>query len=298
MVRWDKIKKEYLGRTVVTVFGLFIVILTLAITGFLLYKGVSLFTVQGHSISEFLFSTDYKPQAVGMGGTVGSGIFIYGSLLICTLAILISTPFSIAAAIFMTEISPKMGKNLLQPAIGIFVGIPSVVYGWVGLTVLVPFIAKVFHLPYGFSVLAGSLVLALMIFPTITSVSADAIRNVSSEYKEASYALGSTRWQLIRKIIVPTAIPGILTGVVLGLARAFGEALAVAMVIGKMPKIPQSLLSSTTNLTAQITVDMGNTASGSEWNNSLWTMALLLLVISFLFIIIIRVLGRLGVKKA
>lgn len=298
MLKWGKIKNEYLGRTLVTVLGLFIIILTLAITGFLIYKGSALFTVHGHSISEFLFSTNYKPQSVGSGGSVGAGIFIFGSILISMLAILIATPFSIAAAIFMTEISPRLGKSLLQPAIGIFVGIPSVVYGWIGLTILVPFIAKVFKLPYGFSVLAGSIVLALMIFPTITSVSADAIKSVSPEFKEASYGLGSTRWQLIRKVIVPSAIPGILTGVVLGLARAFGEALAVAMVIGKMPKIPQSLLSPTTNLTAQITVDMGNTATGSEWNDSLWSMALLLLLISFAFIITIRILGRLGAGKA
>jgi phosphate transport system permease protein len=169
-----------------------------------------------------------------------------------------------------------------------------VVYGWVGLTVLVPFIADIFKLPYGFSVLAGGIVLAVMIFPTITSVSTDAIRNVPPEYREASYALGSTRWQMIWRVILPSAVPGILTGVVLGLARAFGEALAVAMVIGRMDRFPQGILSATNNLTSKITADMGNTTSGTEWNDALWSMALLLFVISFLFIVLIRIIGRKG----
>jgi phosphate transport system permease protein len=168
----------------------------------------------------------------------------------------------------------------------------SVVYGWVGLTILVPFLAKIFDLAYGYSVLAGSIVLAVMIFPTITSVSADAIRSVPPDYREAAYGIGSTRWQMIYKVVVPAAMPGILTGIVLGLARAFGEALAVAMVIGKMQAFPTSLLSATTNLTSEITADMGNTTEGSEWNNALWSMALLLLLISFLFILLIRFIGR------
>lgn len=292
----QKVKSEYLGRTIVTIFGIFIILLTLAITGFLVYKGSLTFIVDKHSITEFLFSSKYKPADTGMGGAVGAAIFIVGSLIISLLALLIATPFSIAAAIFMTEISPKLGKRLLQPAIEIFVGIPSVVYGFVGLTVLVPLIATVFNLPFGFSILAGALVLSVMIFPTITSVAVDAIRSVPAEFKEASYGLGSTRWQLIYKVILPAAIPGVLTGVVLGLARAFGEALAVAMVIGKTPAFASSLLSPTTNLTAEITLDMGNTANGSEWNDSLWSMALLLLVISFIFIVLIRLVGRLGDK--
>lgn len=292
-----KFRKEYLGRMVVTTAGLFIIVLTLAIGAFLIYKGTATFTVDRHSVAEFLFSAEWNPAQQGQGGKVGAAVFIVGSILISLLALLISTPFSVAAALFMTEISPQLGRRILQPAVEIFVGIPSVVYGWVGLTVLVPFLAEIFDLPYGYSVLAGAIVLAVMIFPTITSVSADAIRSVPEEYKEASYGLGSTRWQSIVHVVLPAAVPGILTGVVLGLARAFGEALAVAMVIGKMHAFPENILSPTTNLTAAITADMGNTTTGSEWNNALWAMALLLLVISFLFILLIRLIGRLGAKE-
>ncbi|WP_186855172.1 phosphate ABC transporter permease subunit PstC [Acetobacterium paludosum] len=291
----EKFKKEYLGRSIVTVLGIVIILVTLSITGFLFYKGLGTFVTYNHSVWEFLFSSEWKPaDNFDGGGKVGAAIFIVGSLLISFLALLIATPFSIASAVFMTEISPKLGKKLLQPAIGIFVGIPSVVYGWVGLTVLVPAIAHVFNLPYGFSVLAGGIVLALMIFPTITSVSVDAIENVDNGYKEASYALGTTRWQYIYKVMLPSATSGILTGVILGLARAFGEALAVAMVIGKMLTFPDNILSATNNMTAEIASDMGNSAQGGEFNDALWSMALLLLIISFIFILIMRIIAKKG----
>ena len=110
-------------------------------------------------------------------------------------------------------------------------------------------------------------------------------------YLEASYGLGSTRWQAIYKVVVPSALPGIVTGVVLGLSRAFGEALAVAMVIGRTRAFPENLLSPTNNLTSAIASDMGNTANGSEYNTALWTMALLLLLISMLFIVVIHVIS-------
>ena len=192
-----KWKTEYLGRTLVTVFGVLVIVLTLIILGFLGYKGSGTFVAYGHSIAEFLFSTKWNPGEAGKTGAVGSAVFIVGSLQVSGLALLIATPFSVLMAIFIVEIAPKAGKHLLRSVLEIFVGIPSVVYGWIGLTVLVPFIAALFHLPFGFSVLSAAFVLAVMIFPTITSVSSDAILAVPEEYRDASYALGSTRWQMI-----------------------------------------------------------------------------------------------------
>ena len=292
-------RKEYLGRTVVTVCGLFIIALTIIIGAFLVFKGMGTFTVYNHSVFEFLFSSDWNPSSSGSsgGGTVGAAIFIFGSLITCGLALLIATPFSLAAAIFITETSPRLGTNVIQPTIEIFAGIPSVVYGWVGMTTLVPFIRDTFHARMGgYSVLAASIVLAIMIAPTITTVSADAIRGVPGMFLEASYGLGSTRWQAIYKVVVPSALPGIVTGIVLGLSRAFGEALAVAMVIGRTRAFPENLLSPTNNLTSAIASDMGNTANGSEYNTALWTMALLLLLISMLFIVVIHYIS--GRKEA
>lgn len=288
----SKLKTEYLGRGIVTLFGILIIALTVAILGFLGYKGSATFLQNGHSVLEFLFGSQWKPGEAGKSGAVGAAVFIVGSLQVSGLALLIATPFSVAVAIFISDISPKLGKRFLRPAVEIFVGIPSVVYGWIGLTVLVPFIARVFRLPFGFSVLSAAVVLAVMIFPTITSVATDALQATPVEYREASYALGSTRWQMIWKVKLRSAMPGILTGVVLGLARAFGEALAVAMVIGQNGRFADSLLSPTNTITAVITANMGNTVEGSEYNNALWSMAFLLLLISLIFIIAIRVIGR------
>jgi phosphate transport system permease protein len=291
-------RKDEIWRVVITAGGLFIILLTLAIGVFLFYRGIGTFATYHHSVWEFLFSSDWNPaDDFTGGGQVGAAIFIVGSICVCFLALLIAAPFSLAAAIFMAVISPRISAKLFQPAVEIFVGIPSVVYGWVGVTVLVPFIEKLFHLQVGYSVLAGGIVLAVMIFPTIASVSADSLRNVPYKYQEAAYGLGSTRWQVIRKVLLPSAKPGILTGVILGLSRAFGEALAVAMVIGKTKAFPDSLLSSTSNLTSAIASDMGGAAEGGEFNTALWTMALLLLVISYVFIMLVRKVSAKGAAE-
>ncbi len=296
----DRFRKEYLGRGIVTAAGFFIIALTLAIGIFLIVQGTGTFTKYHHSVLEFLFSSEWAPMdsATEGGGKVGCAIYIAGSLMTCGLALLMVTPFAIGAAVFMTEIAPKLGTKIFQPAIEMFVGIPSVVYGWIGLTVLVPFIRDTFHARMGgYSVLAASIVLAVMIFPTITTVAADSIRSIPQYYRKAAYGLGSTRWQVIYRIVLPAAKSGILTGIILGLARAFGEALAVAMVIGKTRAFPKNLLSPTNNLTAAIAADMGNSASGGEQNMALWSMALLLLLISMLFIFLIHRIDAAGKKE-
>jgi len=191
----------------------------------------------------------------------------------------------------MHYISPKIGSKILQPSLELFIGIPSVVYGWIGFSVLIPFLKNSFH-GIGFSLIAGILVLSVMILPTISSISADAVKTIPRSYMEASYGLGATRWQTISKVIVPSAKNGILTGVVLGLARAFGEALAVQMVIGNTIKFPSGLLSPTSTMTSILTMDMGNTVSGTAWNDALWSLALFLLIISFVFILIIKAIGK------
>ena len=271
--------KEYLWRTIVTLCGLFVIVLTLGIGGFLVYKGSGTFLKFNHSIGEFLFSPDWAL------------IFIVGSLSTCGLALLIATPFALGSAIFMTEISPKFGEKFYRPVIQIFAGIPSVVYGWVGLTVLVPFIRDMFHRQVGHSILAAGIVLAIMIFPTITSVSADAIRSVPKDYRMGAYGMGSTRWQTIYKIVLPASASGIFSGIILGLARAFGEALAVAMVIGQTTALPDSIFSTTKSLTTEITAQMGNAMEGGETKTALWTLALLLFLISLLFIFLIHFLS-------
>lgn len=288
------IKNEYAGRSFAIICGLLIVVLTISIIIFISSKGLSIFYKYHYSIGDILFSTKWNPEAAKP--SFGSLIFIIGSTLVSLGAVIISAPISIALAVFMNYISPKLGKNVLQPAVEIFVGIPSVVYGWIGFSVLIPLLKHAFG-GIGFSLLAGILVLSIMILPTITSIASDAIRIIPREYLEASYGLGATRWQTISKVILPAGKGGILTGVVLGLARAFGEALAVQMVIGNSIKLPGNLLQPTTTLTGILTMDMGNTSFGTAWNDALWTLAFLLLIISFIFILIIRIIGKRGEVK-
>ncbi len=293
------VSKDKKWKHIYTACGIFIIILTIAIGAFLLWRGSGTFVTAHHSITEFLFSSDWNPSDVPgkYTGHVGAAVYIAGSLMTCGLALLLVVPFAIGSAVFLTEISPEIGEKIFRPAVEIYVGIPSVVYGWIGITVLVPWIRDVFHAKMGgFSVLAASIVLAVMIFPTITSVSADAIRAVPDSAREAAYGLGATRWQMISRVVIPAASKGIFTGIILGLARAIGEALAVAMVIGKTRSFPANLLSPTNNLTAAIASDMGNTANGGEHNMALWSMALLLYLISICLIFIIHKLSQKGMK--
>ncbi|WP_129728382.1 MULTISPECIES: phosphate ABC transporter permease subunit PstC [Bacillaceae] len=285
------IKSEYIGRSLVTFCGILIVAITLAIIGFICAKGIQSFTQSGISFGEMLTSTKWNPNSEQPA--FGALIFIVGSMVVSIGAVLISAPIAIGLAIFMNLISPKFGSRVLKPVLELLVGIPSVVYGLLGVTILIPLLRDSFG-GVGFSLVAGIVVLSIMILPTIASIASDAVRSVPFEYLEASYGLGSTKWQAISRAIVPAAKSGILTGIVLGLARAFGEALAVQMVIGNTIKLPTSLYSPTSTLTGILTMDMTNTLNGTPWNNALWTLAMILLLISFIFILIIRAIGQRG----
>ncbi|AGX42353.1 phosphate ABC transporter permease subunit PstC [Clostridium saccharobutylicum] len=286
----ERLKNEYLGQGFAALCGILIILITIAIIVFIASKGIRIFVNDGYSVSEFLFKNNWNPNK-GAVPSFGALAFILGSTLVSIGAVIISAPIAIALAIFVNVISSKFGKKIIKPSLEILVGIPSVVYGWVGISILVPFIKGNFG-GMGFSLLAGVLVLAIMILPTIATLSIDAIKTIPESHIEASYGLGATRWQTISRVIIPGAKSGILTGVVLGIARAFGEALAVQMVIGNTVKIPDSIFSSMATLTSIITMDMANTVGGTAWNDALWTLALILLVISFIFILIVRMIER------
>ena len=282
-------RSEKVARTLITICGIGMALVPFLIGLFLLYKGTNTFTLFGHSVTEFLFSGAWNPSDTAEGGgQIGSAMFITGSLVTCALALIITLPFSMATSIFMTEIASPKTRRLIQPAVELFTGIPSVVYGFVGMTVLIPFLRKLFPMPFGFSVLAAGIVLAVMIFPTLTTMAADAMAAVPKQWRDASYGLGATRWETIAKVVLPAAKGGIFTGIILGLARALGEALAVAMVIGQMKVFPTSLFLPASTLTTAISADMGGAMEGGEYNAALWTMALLLFILSFLFIYVIH----------
>lgn len=282
-------RNEKTARYLITICGIGTVLVPFLIGTFLLVKGTDTFTLFGHTLGEFFFSGQWNPSDTSEGGGhVGAAMFLSGSLVTCGLGLLLSLPLSLFTAIFMTEIATPWTQRMIQPAVELFTGIPSVVYGWIGLTVLVPFLRAIFPMPYGFSVLAAACVLAVMIFPTITAMASDAMKAVPHSWREASYGLGATRWETIYHVVLPAARGGIFTGIILGLARALGEALAVAMVIGQMKVFPTSLFLPASTLTTAIASDMGGAMEGGEYSAALWTMALILFALSFLFIFMIH----------
>jgi len=284
-------REDMIGKIYTYLCVLMLIVVIVAIVYFVASKGLATFFKDGVSPIEFLFGTSWSPD--GDNPSFGALPFIGGSFVVSMLAALIAGPLSICAALFMTEIVPGKGKRILQPVIELLSGIPSVVYGFIGLTVLVPFISALTGGDsLGYGVAAGALVLSVMILPTITSIAADALASLPRGMREASYALGATRWQTIYRVVLPTLAPSLWTGIILGIARAFGEALAVQMVIGNAPFLPTSLLTSASTLTSVITLNMTNTSTGSVQNNVLWSMALMLLFMTFVFIIIVRLLQR------
>ena len=247
-------------------------------------------TFREASFVEFFTSTKWSPD----NGKFGALTFIFGSLATTFIAILIGGPLGLAGAVFLAKIAPPSMRRIMRPATELFAGIPSVVYGYVGITVIVDLIRKTTDSTTGFGLLASGIVLSIMILPTIISITEDTLRSLPETYEEASLALGATRWQTIWRVLVPAASPGILTAVILAMARAIGETMAVQMVIGNSPRFPDSLFSPTSTLTSNIVMEMGNTPFGSAWNNALFMMSLILLLISLVLIILVRTSVRKG----
>lgn len=269
-----------------------IVFIVAMILIFVAQRGLSTFFVDGVSITDFLFGDKWEPSSKIFGALP----MIAGSFIVTILSAIIATPIAIGAAVFMTEISPKRGAKVLQPVIELLVGIPSVVYGFIGLQVVVPFVRSIFG-GTGFGILSGVCVLFVMILPTVTFMTVDSLRAVPRHYREASLAMGATRWQTIWRVILNAAKPGIFTAVIFGMARAFGEALAIQMVVGNSAVMPTSLTTPAATLTSVLTMGIGNTVMGTVQNNVLWSLALVLLLMSLVFNMIMKFITREGKKN-
>ena len=282
-------QQERRGRWLTSLALLVIGALVVTILLFLIAKGVRLFTTGEGKLTEFFFSPTWAPGA----GVFGAAPMIVTSLIVTVVAGLIGLPFALAVALAVTEILPPVAKKLLQPVIELLVGIPSVVYGLVGLTVIVPAVRQLVG-GTGFGLVAAVGVLYLMIMPTMTSMAIEALQAVPKQQRQASAGLGATRWQTIHRVVLPAARGGILTAMIFGMARAFGEALAVQMVIGNAAIMPTSLQSSAATLTSVLTTGMGNTIMGTAANDALWALALVLLAMSLLFNLGMRLVTKKG----
>jgi phosphate transport system permease protein len=206
---------------------------------------------------------------------------ITGSLLVTALATILTIPFGIGAAVYISELARPTEREILKPFIEILAGIPSVVIGFFGLVVLVPLIKSVFNLSTGLTALAGAVLLALMAIPTVVSISEDAIRSVPASYKAASLALGASKMQTIWKVTVPAALPGIVAAIMLGIGRVIGETMAVMMVTGNAAIITASPFDSVRTMTATIAAEMGEVAFGSIHYRALFCVGIVLLLATF-----------------
>jgi phosphate transport system permease protein len=244
--------------------------------------------VDNLGVLEFIKGREWLPTAKPVA-QFGILPLLLGTLLVSIGAILLALPFGIATAIFLAEITHPTIRKILKPVIELLAGIPSVVYGFFGLIVIVPIVQKAFNLDVGETALTGSIVLAIMALPTIISIAEDAIKNVPNIMREASLALGASQWQTIRKVVIPYAKSGIWAGVILGIGRAIGETMAVLMVTGNASNMPHTYLQPVRTIPATIAAELGETSSGGLHYSALFALGCILFIITMSLNIFVQV---------
>ena len=244
---------------------------------FLAKDGLTLFKTI--SPWNFLFGTLWNPLAEPP--QVGVLPLFLGSVIVTLGATIISVPLGIACALFIGEIAPRWMREFLKAGVELLATIPSIVIGFIGMTMLAPVVKQLFHLSTGLTALSGSIALAFMAIPTIVSIMEDAISAVPKSYKEGSLALGATHWQTIHRVIIPAASSGIVAAIMLGIGRVIGETMAVMMLTGNASVMPQTLLEPVRTMTATIAAEMGETVRGSEHYFALFALGLVLFAITF-----------------
>ncbi|WNY27219.1 phosphate ABC transporter permease subunit PstC [Methanolapillus ohkumae] len=272
--------KEKMMRILFLCAGIGTILILLLICLFLFSEALSFFSVYG--FFDFLTGTEWKPgTSPELFGLIP---LLYGSVLVTVGAIVIALPIGIFNAIYLAELASPRTAGILKPMVELLAGIPSIVLGFFGLVVLVPWVQNMFDLTTGQTALTGSFILAIMALPTIISISEDAISSVPDSLRQGSLALGSTHWQTIYKVVLPAAISGISASVILGIGRAIGETMAVMMVTGNMAIIPgaDAYLSSVRTMTATIALEMGEVAKGTEHYYALFAVGAVLFIMTLI----------------
>lgn len=263
---------------IIFICGIMSIIFVVLIFGFLFKEGISFFKEYG--IFEFLLGKYWYPTS--NPASYGVLSLIVGSVLVTFGATIIAVPLGIMTALYISEVAPKGIRDVLKSLVELMAAIPSVVIGFVGMVTLVPLVKTVFDVPTGLTAFSGSIMLAFMAMPTIVSISEDAIRSVPWQYKEGAYALGATKWQTIRRIVLKAAMPGIIAAVMLGIGRVIGETMAVMMITGNAAHIPSGIFEPVRTLTATIAAEMGETVKGGLHYKALFGIGLVLFSITFI----------------
>jgi phosphate transport system permease protein len=271
--------KEKLIKYTLFLFAL-VSLLVLGLIVFSLFReGLPIF--KKVSLYDFLFGLEWYPTAEPP--LFGIFSLIVGSFVVTFISTLIAVPLGVLSAIYIAEIAPASIKEILKSVIELLAGIPSVVLGFFGMIVVAPWLQETFDLPTGLNIINASLILAIMAIPTISSISEDALYAVSREFKEASYALGATKFETITRVIVPAALSGISTAVILGMSRAIGETMVVLMVAGGAAAIPESLFDSVRPMPASIAAEMGEAPYRSLHYQALFATGIVLFALTLIF---------------
>jgi phosphate transport system permease protein len=279
---------EKTSKAVFSISAFIAVLSLLVIIGFVFYKGLTPFVSKGYSFIDFITGTEWYPSSDKYGVLPMILASIYGTLG----SLILGVPVGILTAVFISEVASKRIGKIISGAVELLAGIPSVLFGVFGLSVLVPWLMDTFALPKGQSVLAIIIVLSIMMLPTIVTVSESAIKAVPKHYKEASLALGASYIETTFKVVLPAAKSGILSAVVLGLGRAIGETMAIILVAGNSAVMPLSIMDSVRPLTTNIALEMGY-AFGTHQEMLFATG-----VILFIFILLLNyILSKLSSKE-
>lgn len=277
--RWVVVAEQAF-EVVIRLCGISAVLFILGIFYFVFSKAAPLLGSGNFSLTQFLFSTEWYPTSE-VNVRYGALALIVGSLSVTGLAMALAVPFGLGAAIFISEFCGPKLKETLKIVIELLAAIPSVVWGFIGLTIMKHLIERVTGAPVGVNMLNGGIILALMSVPIIVSIGEDALKAVPDSYREAALALGATRWQLVYKVLLPAARNGLLAAVLLGVGRAVGETMAVLMATGHSVQIPHGLLDSVRTLTATIAAELGETPENSDHYRVLFMIGVLLFSITF-----------------
>lgn len=268
-------------ETLIRLSGVSAIVFVVAIFFFILREAAPVLYSAEFKPLEFLFSVEWYPTSVS-DVRYGTLALTVGTFSVTVLAMALAVPFGLGAAVFVSEFCGPRLKESLKIIIELLAAIPSVVWGFVGLTVLSRLVVDYTAAPVGVNVLNGGVILALMSVPIIVSIGEDALRAVPDSFREAALAMGATRWQIVRRVLVPAARNGLLAAVLLGVGRAVGETMAVLMATGHAVQIPHGVLDSVRTLTANIAAELGEAPAGSDHYRVLFLTGVQLFAITFL----------------
>ncbi len=270
---------DKLVQALVFISGISAIVFIIGIFVFITREGIG-FVLDAMDPVEFFTSQYWEPSDED-APEYGILALMAGTASVTGLALLIAIPFSLGAAIFIGEFATGRTREFLKILVELLAAIPSVVWGFIGLSIMNPLIIKLFDVPVGLTVLNAGVILGLMVAPIMTSIAEDALKAVPDRYREAAEAMGATRWQVIFKVVLPAAKNGLLGAVLLGIGRGFGETMAVLMATGHSVNLPTSVFDSVRALTATIAAELGETAVGSEHYQALFTIGIFLFIVTF-----------------